>query len=248
MFVLEGISWLIVIGFFVNLIPFVLWVNKQKPTSEFMMYQVRGRFSYFTVLAWLDAIENGLGKTLNRKRIQLANWQVISSQKRRSYAVFKPHIEKTLYLASFGVDPRSMAFSRMRLYSKIVYIWSLVILFIPINFFVFYFYKELSNYIIATIVGVIVGIVPGLMLFNLVKKIFNSILNSVANFRIRKKGDAGYLHELMHQFSGIYNGHWNTVDWNDTEKTKITGLDTTNETLDYIKFNLFKGKGSQGNW
>tara|TARA_B110000211_G_scaffold217644_1_gene261702 strand:- start:198 stop:1073 length:876 start_codon:yes stop_codon:yes gene_type:complete len=242
------ISWLIIIGFFINLIPFLQWIKKQKPTSEFMMYQVRGKFTYFSVLAWVDAIENGLGRQLKKKRILLANWQVVASRKKRPYAVFKPHVEKLLYLASFGNSPRLTAFSRMRLYPRIVYIWSLVILFVPVNYGVSYFTIETSNYFSGMMLGLMAGAIPSLLLFKVVKWVFNFTLEVVGISWIDSKGDAGYLHELMHQFSGIYNGHWDSIEWDDSMKASISGLDTSEETIEYIKTNLFSGKGSNGSW
>ena len=244
----EVVSWLIVIGFFVNLFPFVTWVKRQKPTSEFMMYQVRGSFTYFSVLAWLDAIEKGLGKPLKKQRILLANWQVITSRKKKPFAVFKPHVEKLLYLVSFGGNRRKVSFSRMRLYPRVVYIWSLIVFFVPVNYAVSYFTLDSSSYLTGILLGFFAGIIPGLFFFVATNAICNFILQLVGNFWINKKGDAGYLHELMHQFSGVYNGHWNTLEWDDNVRTEISGLDTSEETLEYIKTKLFSGKGSKGVW
>jgi hypothetical protein len=242
------ISWLIIIGFFINLIPFLQWIKKQKPTSEFMMYQVRGRFTYFSVLAWIDAIEDGLGKQLKKKRILLANWQVIAAQRNRPYIVYKPQVEKLLSLASFGESPRFTAFSRMQLYTRIVYIWSLVILFVPVNYAVAYFTMDTSNYFAGILLGLFAGVLPGFLFFIAVKWIFNFILEIVGISWIDSRGDAGYLHELMHQFSGVYNGHWDSIVWDDGMKNTISGLDRTKETMEFIKSNLFIGKGSQGSW
>jgi len=242
------LSWSIIIVFFVNLIPFILWIKKQKPTSEFMMYQVRGKFSYFSVLAWVDAIERGLGKPLKKQRILLANYYVISTQKNRPFAIYKPHIENALYLASFGENKRATAFHRMRIYPQIVFIWSIIILFVPVNYAVVHFTMETSSYGAGVFAGFFTGVVPGMFAFTVTKRISNSILKLVGNSWIKSKGDAGYLHELMHQFSGVYNGHWNPIKWDDSVKNKISGLDTSNETMDYINFAFFKGVGSKGSW
>tara|TARA_B100000795_G_scaffold240608_1_gene202875 strand:+ start:479 stop:1360 length:882 start_codon:yes stop_codon:yes gene_type:complete len=238
----------IIISFFVNLIPFIFWIKKQKPTSEFMMYQVRGKFSYFSVLAWVDAIEKVLGKPLKKQRILLANYYVISTQKNRPFAMYKRHTENTLYLASFGENKRATAFNRMRIYPQIVFIWSVLILFVPINYAVVRFSMETYSYGVGIFVGFFTGVVPGMFAFTFTKRIANYILNLVGKYWIRINGDAGYLHELMHQFSGVYNGHWNPIEWDDSVKNKISGLDTSKETIEYINFTFFKGGGSKGHW
>lgn len=241
-------SWTIIGAFFLFLVPFVLWVKKQKPTSEFMVYQVRGKYSYYTVLAWLDAIEKALGTELKKHRILLANYYVISKQKNRPFEMYKKSIEKSLNLLSFGEDRRRVAFQRMRIYPRIFYILNVLLLFVPVNYFVLVFTIDTESYVAGIFAGFFTGIVPGMMLFVVSKRIANSILLKVGNSWIKKQGDAGYLHEVMHQLGGVYNGHWRVLDWDDTTKTEISGLDTSNETMEYINFTFFKGGGSKGSW
>lgn len=213
-----------------------------------MMYQVSGKFSYFSVLAWADAIEKRLGQSLKKQRILLANYHLISAQKNRPFAMYKRHTENTLYLAYFGENKIATAFKRMLTYPQIVFIWSVLTLFVPINYAVFRFSMLTYSHGSRVFADFFTGVVPGMFAFIFRKRLANYMLNLVGKYWRRIKVDAGYLHELMDQFSGFYNVHWSPIEWDDSVKNKISGLDTSKETIDYINFAFLKGGGSKVHW
>lgn len=242
------LSLLICVGFFINFIPFIRWVKKQKPTMELSLYQVRGKFTFFNVIAWIEVMEHSVGYEFKEERRKMSLFYQRALKRGKPFAIYANTVNEYLYMKSFGNSPRSIALKRMKLYPRVVYIWTLLLFFAPINYAVWYWKAETGSYAQGLATGFFAGLIPGWFLWGVGRMIMNSVLINVGNSWIRKRGDAGYLHELMHQFTGVHASYWAPLDWEDTWKTKISGLDGTDYTMGNINFKDSPQGGSQGSW
>lgn len=241
-------SLFLVLGFFINIIPFSRWIKRQKPTMELSLYQVRGKFTYFNVLAWIEVMEHSLGYVFKVERRKLSLFNERAIKRNKPFSIYTTKVNEYLYMRSFGDSPRSIALKRMKGYAKVVYAWNLLLFFTPINYAVWYWRAETGSYGTALFIGFFAGLIPGWILWGVGRWIINFILLEVGNSWIRSKGDAGYLHELMHQFTGAHNSYWAPLEWSDTSKTEISGLDGTDYTMGNINFKESSKGGSKGSW
>ena len=102
------------------LIPFSFWVKNQTITSEILLYQIRGKFTFFNLKLWVEKIENKRGLRLNslRKRLQL--YANKSRDKGLSLRYYKSVITREIFKNSFGKKRRKVAFKRMRKNTKLL--------------------------------------------------------------------------------------------------------------------------------
>lgn len=242
------LSFFICLGFFVNFMPFAAWIKKQKPTMELSLYQVRGKFTYFNVLAWVEVMEHSLGCIFKAERRKLSLFNERAQKRNKPFSIYTTRVNEYLYMKSFGKSPRSIAFKRMKLYPRLVYVWTLLLFFAPINYAVWYWSEKTGSYSEGMKYGFFAGLIPGMFLWGVGRMILNSYLIGVGDLLIKRNGDAGYLHELMHQFTGMHGSYWAPLDWNDTSRTEISGLDGTAYTMGNINFEKTPMGGSKGSW
>lgn len=194
-------------------------------------------------------MEKVLPQKLTRERKIIQGWKKKSDEERKPFYRYRSHVKNLLYLKSFGKNVRRTAFKRMALYPKLIYIWHWLMTLSVINCCSWYLLTDTHlNYMEVASISIVVGLIPALVIFNFGRTIISGLLVGDAKFCIREKGNAGFYHELLHQFDGVYNGYFDELEWNDSRKSKLSGLDGSAPTKAFIKSNYFKGGSSAGTW
>jgi len=75
-----GLAIVLVVGFLINLPFFLYWAKRQKGSDEVLFYNVEGKFTYFSVLVWIDQIESLYKSPLTMERKRIEHYYSISNK------------------------------------------------------------------------------------------------------------------------------------------------------------------------
>lgn len=222
--------WLFVIvyiGFWVNIYFFLKWAKKQPGSDEVFLYNVNGKYTYFNVLLWLDRLEEMYKKPLTKERKKIEDLYNKASKANKAISIYKNKIHDILLIKAFGPKMIRTAFSRMKLYSKVVFIWNVAIPLLVFNIFI-QFFSIIMGQVQAAIVGVIIGIMVAAPLWLAPHLVLNDRLKSLLKKNLNKSSGPG-LRILMAHFYGVFGGvFWRDMYWIDGKSNWLVGPDWVN--------------------
>lgn len=199
-----GLAIVLVFGFLINLPFFLSWAKRQKGSDEVLFYNVEGKFTYFSVLVWIDQIESLYKSPLTTERKKIEHYYSISNKANKSLTIFSKKIHDELLIKAFGENMIRTAFNRMKLYSKLVFLLDISILLI-ILYSTILFISITTSWIAAVFMGTFMGIMIAAPIWLILHLILNHSLKRVAK-RAIDNGDGTALRIIMAQFFGAFGG------------------------------------------
>ena len=199
-----GLAIVLVVGFLINLPFFLYWAKRQKGSDEVLFYNVEGKFTYFSVLVWIDQIESLYKSPLTIERKKIEHYYSISNKANKALTIFSKKIHDELLIKAFGENMIRTAFNRMKLYSKLVFLLDISILLI-ILYSTILFISITTSWIAAVFMGTFMGIMIAAPIWLILHLILNHSLKRVAK-RAIDNGDGTALRIIMAQFFGAFGG------------------------------------------
>ena len=224
------------------LIPFSFWVRKQSITQEILLYQIRGKYTFFNIKLWIERVENERGTRLNgtRKRIGkiVRNAQKVNAR----LSLWKKHIDKQILKSAYkGSFKRMHKNTRLLIYGQLAQVVISTIL--SIKFWLGVLRDEVAAFFLGFCTAFFIGVVYW-MVSNL---IFGLIFRLVVKSIVSIKGHAGYWHVISGQMRGFYGGFWPKVEIPQKALMAISDIEIE-EGSTKVVFKDFKGGGAKGNW
>lgn len=231
---------------------FVVWTQKQRVTSEILLYQIRGKFTYYNVLLWIEQIERRFKTRLTsvRKKMELMNKN--SEKRKKSIAHFyKGDITRLLFALSFGPKRRRCAYARMHRFSKFYVLSLLFIVILPFFYTITFWWGYTApqgfkdkNFML---IGFLIALITGVTLWLFIYISFNITMYFVEMYLVKRKGHAGYFHIFSAQMDGFFKGIWYRKPFPQAALMRLTDIEIKDGRTDIV-FNDFKGGGAGGSW
>jgi hypothetical protein len=246
--------------FIVNIPFYIFWLSKQKHTKEAFLYNVEGKHSYDNVLDLINRIEVETKSELTKQRRIILIWKQNCDRKNAPLLVYKKKIHRLLKDEAFGENMATTAFKRMPIYSKVMALLDVGVLFSILNAFAYGVSEGMEeSSVFARIMGVIIGFIPAAPLWFIAHSIFNFGLKRAAEKSITIKQSAGYYQIAMAHFYGFFLGmFWKDVLWENKRNDFLLGPEYLgygfggfgNSFSGYGDFygNDFEGDGAGGDW
>lgn len=204
-----NISFLIILSFLINIPFFIRWAKLQKGSKEVLFYNVEGKFTYLSIILWIEQIERLYNKPLIKERKKIEKFYNIAQKGGQSIKIYKRKIHDILLIKAFGKNMVRNAFNRMDNYSKVVFIWDWAIYFSVIYCAICLFSID-TSWVTAVIAGVLAGNIVAAPLWLICHLIFNHSLKKASRKAIKKGGGLG-MRIIMAQFYGAFGG----IVWKD---------------------------------
>lgn len=202
---------LVIVGFLVNIPFYIHWLKQQKPSRELFLYNVRGKYTYYSVLDLISRIENETGTKLKFERKKIAAFKAVCDKRNVPIKAYKKKIHRLLKDKAFGKKMMRTSFKRMPQYTKVTAVWNLLILLAIVNAFVNSFDPPGA---IGRLVLLVLGTLISIPIWLGVHRTFNSSLKGAAERWSESKKEPAGLHLAMAQFWGFTGGlFWKDLVW-----------------------------------
>jgi len=244
------LAWIVLL---ISIPFFIKWSQKQKVQNEILLYQIRGKFTYFNVLLWLEHIENHFLVRHNFIRKKLETMRNTSIRNKGGIAHFyRADIERMIFNAAFGKRRRINAYKRMAPLTKFYVAVLLAILFIPAFYAIPFWYgyeppKLMDNGQPFMLLGILMALITSLVMWLMIFYIFNFIIYWLERYLVRRKGHAGYLHIISAQLDGFFKGIWYRSNFPQAALMKLSDITFEDKNTEVV-FEDFEGGSSKGNW
>lgn len=234
---------IIALGFLINLPFFIFWAKRQKGSEEVLFYNVRGKYTYLSVLDWVARLErlNKCHLKAQRQRIEEAFNR--AQKVNKSIRIYTRQIHDVMLIKSFGKKMIRTAFNRMATYTKIVYLWDIAIYLSIINATILSLSVE-YDWGLAVVLGVLAGNIVAAPIWFVFHLIFNHWLKYVATKEIEKGKGVG-LRIIMAQFYGGFAGLvWKDLHFIKGQSSWLIGPEYVGWGIGFSSFSSFSSGGS----
>lgn len=224
----------------------VKWAKKQNSTLDIFLFQVRGRFSYYTVLEWINKIEIETPASLPEVSNYLEKIYRICLKKKKPIRLYKPKLDQLVEKKFFRkIKYYGVFFKRMKWPTKILMLLIMLWFLLPV-IFMLQFSINVEKYPVGQLGGVIIGIVASIFFIPFWRLIRLPFKRALKNNK-RNREDLGLLHEESYKLSSTLLGLIHPIPLLEMYNSKITGFDFVEESLKQIKKD-FGGGSSTGSW
>ncbi len=200
---------------------FIRWSQKQKVQNEILLYQIRGKFTYFNVLLWLEHIENHFSVKHNSIRKKLEAMRNAAVRNKGSLAHFyRGDIERMIFIPAFYAIPFWYGYEPPKL---------------------------MDNGQPFMLLGILMALITSFVMWLMIFYIFNFIIYWVERYLVRRKGHAGYLHIISAQLDGFFKGIWYRSNFPQAALMKLSDITFEDKNTELV-FEDFEGGGSKGSW
>lgn len=203
------ISVLLIIAFAINIPFYIRWAKQQEGSEEVLLYNVEGKFSYLSIILWIERLEKLYTKPLKKERAKVERLFNIAERGGKSIKIYKRKIHDLLLIKSFGPKMIKTAFRRMDKYSRYTYLLD-VFIYLSILYTVICFLAINLHLGLAIVSGIFAGNIIAALTWLILHLIFNGMLKSAAKKEIKAGRGIG-MRIIMAQFYGAFGG----VMWKD---------------------------------
>lgn len=222
---------------------YIRWATNKKMTPEILLYQIRGKFTRYNVLLWLERIENELGYKQVGLRNKITKIAQSFNFRKRPFSEIKTKLTEVIEKKSFGKYKRITAFKRMHKNTKLLLFGFLLQIIGPV-IVIIQLYSHSMKFVFALMLGLTGGLfVSGLLAIS-IYNFFYLLFASVTEKVLKKNGHAGYLHISLVQLSVFGFKFYKCPQ---SVLMAITDIEIENGES-HISFHNFKGNGAAGNW
>ena len=203
------ITILLVLTFLINIPFYIRWAKKQEGSREVLLYNVEGKFTYLSIILWIERLEELFEKPLKKERARVEQYYNIANKGNKSIKIFKRKIHDLLLIKAFGPKMIKTAFNRMAKYTRYTYVLDIMV-YVSI-LYTTVMYISINQHIgLAIVLGVFVGNIIAAPSWLICHLIFNGALKKSAKKEIKAGRGAG-MRIIMAQFYGAFGG----VIWKD---------------------------------
>lgn len=195
---------IVCLGFLINIPFFIRWAKKEEGSDEVLLYNVEGKFTYLSIVMWIDRMEALYSKPLTKQRKEIERLYNIAQKGNRSISIYKRKVHDILLIKAFGPKMIRTALGRMKNYSKVTYAWDVAVYLSVIYSMICMFSIE-YNWGVSLLRGLIVGNIVAGPVWLVCHLIFNHSLKTATRKGI-KKGEGAGLRIIMAQFFGGFGG------------------------------------------
>lgn len=204
----------IFIGFFINIPFYINWLKHEQPSNEVFLYMVKGRFTYLNVLDLISRIENETGQKLGYERKRIEYFYNNSQKRGIAFKKYRQRIYRLLRKKSFGEKSIITSIKRMPKYTRVVFIWDIMVFWSCINVGVCFAAEKMSVFY-ASLCGGVFALMPAVFIWFFCHVTFNNALKHSTSKRIKNKSSIPF-RIAMAQFWAVTGGlFWRDVYWMD---------------------------------
>lgn len=225
-------------------IVYIRWAAKQKITSEILLYQVRGKFTKYNLLLWIERIEGVIGKDLSKLKNKVGRLHKNARRSRLPVAVYRKKITKLIFKCAFGPNKKHTAFKRMHKNTKLLLI-SYLLQMVGSTVLIFkYLYQDGADVGLAIGLSIVSSLCLGIVFWLIIFSLLLLSFSIYTDILVEERGHAGYLHVSLAQLSMF---GWNFKAIPQRALMKLTDIEIENGKSKIV-FTNFRGGGSGGNW
>ncbi len=197
-------AFIVCLSFLINIPFFINWAKKETGSDEVLLYNVEGKFSYLSIVMWIDRMERLYEKPLSKERREIERFYNVSNKAKRSISLYKRKIHDILLIKAIGPRMVKTAIRRMNNYSKLTYAWDVAVYLSVIYAMICMFSIEMS-WMSSLLIGLVVGNIVAAPVWLVCHLILNHSLKSATRKGI-KSGEGVGLRIIMAQFYGAFGG------------------------------------------